>query len=146
LHLREDRHPRGQLQGLAGQAVRPVAGLARLDVTAATTNAAAARTCTGVAGTFLAVHLASRPGRLAARLRLDRTLTEVGLVHHDGVVQQLLADPRSEFTRIDFVGADLIAAAVVYLQTDHGFTEYVDKALSVACVLAGCVMHLGRAT
>ncbi len=69
-NLRANRHARGQLHCLARQAIGPVARPLGKDVTAATTNAAAARTGTGIAGALLAIHLLGRAGHFAATLGL----------------------------------------------------------------------------
>ena len=90
-----------------------------MDIAAATANAAAPRTGPGVASAFLPIHLLCRPGHVRTALCLYRAQTLVCLVHDHHVVQQLFADARGDFGRIDLVLADLRSAAIVYGQTGH---------------------------
>ena len=59
------------------------------------------------------------PATSATCLGLMSALAQIGLVHHHHVVQQLLADPRSELLQIELVLSDLIPTAIKNGQTNH---------------------------
>ena len=107
-HLGRQRHPRGQLQRLARQAIAVVAADLGKDVTAATANTAAPRAGAGVARALLAIHLLGRAGDLRRASWSVRTLPHVRLVHHHRVVQQLLVDARREVGGVDVVRPDFL--------------------------------------
>ena len=48
------------------------------------------------------------------------TLPGIGLVHHDGVVQQLLIDALSEIGGLDVVRPHFLSLAIVYREFWHG--------------------------
>ena len=77
------------------------------------TRAASPTTGPGIARTLLAIEFLRGAGYFAAGLGFLRALSGIGLIHHDRVVQQLPAHPRSEFSGVDLVGADLLAGHVV---------------------------------
>ena len=99
-HLGGQRHPRGQLQRLARQAVAVVAVDAwrRCDRRRGGCRCAANRRgrCPCPSGDTSSWS-SRRPS--PRDLGLVRTLPQVGLVHHHRVVQQLLVDARSEIGR-----------------------------------------------
>src|SRR3954466_10140764 len=99
-----------------------------MDVPAAATYTASLRTGAGVARALLAIHLLGRPGDHAARLGLVRALADVGLVHHDGIVQQLLVDARSEISGFDVVRPHFLSFAIVYREFGH-----VCQLLAISC-------------
>ena len=124
------RHPRGQLQRLARQAIRIIAIVAAVNVPAAAADAAPLRAGPGVARALLAIHLLGRAGDHAARLGLVRALPQVGLVHHHRVVQQLLVDARSEIGGLDVVRPHFLSLAIVNGEFWHG--SYSLRALVAA--------------
>ena len=108
------RHPRRGLKRLAWHPEAEIAGTLGKDVTAATTRTTPPTTGTGVPCTFLTVELLCRPSDLTPRLGTMRPLTEICLVHHHSVVQELLVDRGGKFRRVDFVRPDLLTTEVIH--------------------------------
>src|SRR5215212_9862397 len=92
-----------------------------MDVPTATANTAALGAGAGVARALLAVHLLGRAGDHAARLSLMRALSNIGLVHHDRIVQQLLVDAGSEIGGLDVVRPHFLSLAIVNGEFRHVF-------------------------
>src|SRR5712671_2587567 len=90
-----------------------------MDVPTAATNTTPLRTGAGVARALLAIHLLGRSGDHAARLGLVRALADVGLVHDHCIMQELLADARSEIGGFDVVRTHFLSLAIVYCEFWH---------------------------